>query len=281
MSKLLVATACLVLVFFPVIAQAQSTPAPETMSFWQARRAIVTASNYAYAAGGVVDPSSVRVTFESVQFDTGRRVKHYVIDIQNLGQVSVKCNQGSCSLVNAKGKTLNVTTDHHFILFASRNGYPVPRQSVQSINDYPLAAAAFARALNSLPTHASHQTSMEEFHQKAAAWRVLPSKPVLSGDVRVLRLAAEDAFKSQKPDEALNYYEMGVESDPTWAQGWFNAAIIAGQLGYCEDAAEHMQNYLELVPDAQDAQSARDQMDLWRFKAKQTLAHPAKDQEAK
>jgi hypothetical protein len=31
-----------------------------------------------------------------------------------------------------------------------------------------------------------------------------------------------------------------------------------------------MQNYLELMPDAADAQSARDQIDLWKFKAGQS-----------
>jgi hypothetical protein len=30
-----------------------------------------------------------------------------------------------------------------------------------------------------------------------------------------------------------------------------------------------MQNYLELMPDAADAKSARDQIDLWQLKAKE------------
>jgi hypothetical protein len=33
-----------------------------------------------------------------------------------------------------------------------------------------------------------------------------------------------------------------------------------------------MQNYLELLPNAADAQSARDQIDLWKFKAGQSPA---------
>jgi hypothetical protein len=46
--------------------------------------------------------------------------------------------------------------------------------------------------------------------------------------VRVHRQLAEEALKEQKPEPAVNYYELGVEADPTWAQGWFNAAVIAG-----------------------------------------------------
>ena len=36
------------------------------------------------------------------------------------------------------------------------------------------------------------------------------------------------------------------------------------------EAIEHMQAYLELVPDAQDAQSARDQIVIWQYKTKET-----------
>ena len=85
----------------------------------------------------------------------------------------------------------------------------------------------------------------------------------------ILRLAAEDAIKRQKPDEALNDYELGIEADPTWAQGWFNAALLAGELGFFADAADHMQSYLELVPNAADAQAAHDQLTIWQHKAGQ------------
>lgn len=52
-----------------------------------------------------------------------------------------------------------------------------------------------------------------------------------------------------------------------WAQGWFNAALVAGQLGYYSDAVLYMENYLELTPNAADAASASDQMAVWKYKA--------------
>jgi hypothetical protein len=61
-----------------------------------------------------------------------------------------------------------------------------------------------------------------------------------------------------------------------WPQGWFNAAVVAASLGYYADAAEHMQSYLELMPDAPDAQSARDQIAMWQYKAKQPQPVPGK-----
>ena len=33
------------------------------------------------------------------------------------------------------------------------------------------------------------------------------------------------------------------------------------------DAAEYMENYLLLTPDAADAQAARDQLEMWKIKA--------------
>jgi regulator of sirC expression with transglutaminase-like and TPR domain len=63
---------------------------------------------------------------------------------------------------------------------------------------------------------------------------------------------------------------------PTWPEGHFNAALIAAELGNYTDAAEHMQAYLELLPNAPDAQSARDQVDLWQLKAKDHKFAPSK-----
>jgi len=42
---------------------------------------------------------------------------------------------------------------------------------------------------------------------------------------------------------------------------------VAGELGRYDDAVDDMQNYLELVPDAKDAQTARDQMEMWKIRA--------------
>jgi regulator of sirC expression with transglutaminase-like and TPR domain len=108
-----------------------------------------------------------------------------------------------------------------------------------------------------------------QFRQQAAAWRALPTKPPLPDAVRIQRIAAEDAIKNSHPDAAMNYYEAGLALDPTWPEGHFNAALIAAELGDYTDATEHMQAYLELTPNAADAQAAHDQLDLWQLKAKE------------
>jgi regulator of sirC expression with transglutaminase-like and TPR domain len=82
-------------------------------------------------------------------------------------------------------------------------------------------------------------------------------------------MMAEDSIKNKKPGDALMYYEQALEAYPSWPEGWFNAALVAGELGRYDDAVDDMQNYLELVPNAKDAQAARDQMEMWKVKAQE------------
>jgi tetratricopeptide (TPR) repeat protein len=245
---------------------AQVQQGPEKMSFWQARRVILASGNYMFVPGSAVIPDSVAVTRESIEFDTGKshHRKHYRIDLKSMEPVVLthcQVRDAFCHLEYAAGKKFGITSDPKSTIVLGPLNEQNARETLPAIH-------SFADALNSLHALADSR-STGDFHRKAAAWRALPTKPPVAEGARLYRLAAEDAIKNQRPLEALNAYELGVELDPTWAPGWFNAAIVASQLGDYAEAAEHMQNYLELMPDAPDAQSARDRVDLWRFKAGQ------------
>jgi len=114
-----------------------------------------------------------------------------------------------------------------------------------------------------------------EFQKRAAAWRALPARPPLSEAVRKQQLLAEDAVNQKQFEAAAAAYDAGTEIDPLWPEGHFNAAAIYGELKDYDDAVWHMRCYLELLPNAPDAQAARDQMLLWQAKAEQQLAAPA------
>lgn len=130
-------------------------------------------------------------------------------------------------------------------------------------------AESLARALNRLRAYATEAESRQRaFTQQAVAWRALAVKPPIPEAVREQRLLAENAVKEKKLGEALDYYEAGLALYPTWTQGYFNAALIAAETGAYEEALECMQAYLELLPEAADAQAARDQMVIWRNKLK-------------
>jgi len=109
---------------------------------------------------------------------------------------------------------------------------------------------------------------VSEFQQRAATWRALAVKPPVSEEVRRRRLLAESAVSEKRFGEAVEQYEAGLEINPTWPEGHFNAALLCAELGYYSDAIHHMRAYLELTPDAPDAPAARDQIVIWQEKLK-------------
>jgi len=136
-------------------------------------------------------------------------------------------------------------------------------------------AEEFARVLYALKEHAlkertrlaSEISSFVDFQEKARAWRALTIKPILSEDLQRRRIMAEDAFKNKDFEKAVEYYEQGLEIEPLWPQGQYNAALLYGELKDYAAAALHMRFYLELVPDAGNAKAAREAMYLWEGKA--------------
>lgn len=231
-----------------------------SMSLWQARRAVVAnLTAPGMSSHFAADRDTIRFTLDSVELDGtrhGRNIGHFNIVLKDLEPVSAIYGRASgiSRLKDAAGRDL-----------------PPPLNYVELRPDPAGVIKSLATALNRLREFAgSAGDPLRTFTQRAVEWRALPSKPPVPEEVRVQRLLAEDAVKQNKPGEALNRYETGLELYPTWPQGWFNAALIAAELGYFADAVEHMQAYLELVPDAPDAQAARDQIAMWQFKAKGT-----------
>lgn len=67
---------------------------------------------------------------------------------------------------------------------------------------------------------------------------------------------------------AVDHYEIGVADDPMWAQGWYNAALIWGELKNYAQAAWDMKHYLIFMPNSSDASAARKEIIIWEDKAK-------------
>src|SRR5208282_3068401 len=55
--------------------------------------------------------------------------------------------------------------------------------------------------------------------------------------------------------------------EPLWPEAQYNLAMIDKELGNYSDATYHMRCYLELVPNAKDAEAARDNIIIWEEKA--------------
>ena len=252
------------------MAMAQQQPAPE-MSYRQAQRAIMTAMQYGKVTGGERshDPDNVRLTRGTLEFDA--KSEHFTIPLKDLRKLTVNCSKYSCRVneeSNKKGFLTNYNSKKSWRALDFGAGKGNICSQAQNHDECMNAAAQFAAALTSLHIYSLRpMLSDEEFHKQATAWRALATKPLMPDAVRVRRMMAEDAIKTKKPEDALMYYEQGLEEYPTWPEGWFNAALVAGELGRYDDAVDDMQNYLELVPDAKDAQAVRDQLGIWKIKA--------------
>ena len=255
---------------------------PSQMTLWQARRAMA-------AALGI---TSIRFSPDGFEYDamTYKKVPY-----------TVKINLAMAPAVEAYSKSpLFDPSQNWYVLKLTYDAKSLPKDKVISSllgrqwSDPGSGAAApvlcllcsnapyhcsaaciqqaetFAAGVNALRAFARDtEAPLRTFTARAAAWRALATKPPIPDEVRVQRMMAEDAFKANKPDEALHYYETGVLLYPTWPEGNFNAALISGDLSYYDAAIEHMQAYLELVPDAADAQAARDKILIWQNKAKE------------
>lgn len=132
-------------------------------------------------------------------------------------------------------------------------------------------ATAFANAVYAYKNTAGVAELAAEatFKSGAEMYRMMPVKPALPEEVQRYRISAEDAFKNKDFKKAADYYEKGLEVEPLWPQGQYNAALLYGEIGDYRLAASHMKRYLELVPDAANAKTAREKMYLWEIKAKE------------
>jgi hypothetical protein len=283
----LVVLSFLLMPVMKALGQSQNAQSPpDEISVRQARRVIVSTGKYAGAFHPAsftfhyfsVNPSSMVLTLDSLDFDATNKkkeTKHFRIDLKNVEKLSANCNTHFCWVAGESGKAYTIhdkeAVEYNLYFGWDPYGPDIPLCSIAgNADDCPQSAAWFAAALNSLHAYAiSHPNGLGDFHQQAAAWRALTAKPPQPEEVRVRRLLAEDAVKNNKPVEALNDYEIGLQFYPTWPEGHFNAALIAAELNDFANAVDHMQSYLELVPSAPDAQAARDQITIWQHKAGQ------------
>lgn len=118
--------------------------------------------------------------------------------------------------------------------------------------------------------YAAEQTvrSEQAVRERIPAWRALKNKLPLPEAARKYRLLAEDAVNEKNFENADKYYSQALAIEPLWPEGQFNLALIDGELRKYAEAASHMRLYLEMVPDAADAQGARDKVTVWEEKAK-------------
>ena len=127
-------------------------------------------------------------------------------------------------------------------------------------------------ALEFLATAAREQakaqmdSQFEQFKGQAKSWREAAAKPAMPESAREHQVLAEYAFKEKDTDKAIKEYMAALDVFPTWPEGQFNLATLAGEKKFYETAIFHMKEYLELVPESPDAQAAKDSVIIWKDK---------------
>jgi tetratricopeptide (TPR) repeat protein len=235
------------------------------LTLWQAQRAIVAGflSSSNFIEG---DPGSFRFSLAGFEFNATplghRDSRHFSVDLTALPRVVTKRGFGAYRLKNEAGKDL-----------------PDPLAKLEWSGNDQQTAELVANALNHLRDMAGEQgAGLRDFSRAATAWRALATKPPIPEAVRAQRLLAETALKEKKLAQALVHYERGVELDPVWPEGRFNAALVAAELEYYDEAVEQMRAYVELAPNAPDAQDARDNIAIWQDKAAQQVVKSPENQ---
>lgn len=136
------------------------------------------------------------------------------------------------------------------------------------------AAEAAARALKFLAIQTQRErdvvdaTKLEEFKKQAKAWRELPTKPTMPEEARRHKVLAENAFREKDFTKASEEYGAALKIFPCWPEGQFNLALISGETKSYRSALLHMKCYLELAPNAPNAEPARDKLIIWEDKIK-------------
>jgi tetratricopeptide (TPR) repeat protein len=140
----------------------------------------------------------------------------------------------------------------------------------EAVEIEPRYAAKFVAAVEYLAGNARQEESerderdLAQFHAQAAAWREAAVKPTMPESAREHQVLAEYAFKERNADKAISEYMGALSIFPTWPEGQYNLATLAGEKHFYETAVFHMKEYLELVPESSDAQAAKDAIIVWK-----------------
>lgn len=154
------------------------------------------------------------------------------------------------------------------------NDYIIGKDGFQSSFWSESDARNFEQALIFLAREAQREwdaldsEKQERFQEQAKAWRESPTKPDMPEEARRHKVLAENAFKEKDFNKASAEYSAALDLFPCWPEGQFNLALVSGETKGYRNAIHHMKCYLELVPDAPDAQAARDKIFIWEDKIK-------------
>jgi hypothetical protein len=89
------------------------------------------------------------------------------------------------------------------------------------------------------------------------------SRPAFPEEARRFKVQAEQAVGEKRFVDAVNGYVMAVRTAPWWSEGYYNLALLQGELKGHEEAVRMMKRFLALEPGSPLARAAQDQIYRW------------------
>lgn len=133
-------------------------------------------------------------------------------------------------------------------------------------------AEGFVKAINRIIWEHSPQMIGQRllqhdlFEQRLTAWRAAGEKIDPPEEAQRHFVLAQAAFQEKNVEHQAEELAAALEIYPTWPDRQSDLAVTLGELGRYSEAIQHMQMYLELVPNAPDAQQAKQQIWVWQDK---------------
>jgi len=90
-------------------------------------------------------------------------------------------------------------------------------------------------------------------------------KPELPESARRFKVQAEVAIRNKDFEDAVRSYGEALKLAPWWSEGYYNRAIILGELGRHGEAVDEMQRFLRLEPASPLARTAQDRIYQWDY----------------
>jgi tetratricopeptide (TPR) repeat protein len=78
-----------------------------------------------------------------------------------------------------------------------------------------------------------------------------------------VRVQAKALVAAERVGEAADVFRAALVTYPQWADGHFNLALMAAELGQYSEAITEMKRYVYLAPNAPDARAAQDKIYQW------------------
>jgi hypothetical protein len=144
------------------------------------------------------------------------------------------------------------------------------------------SAEQFVKAMNrmiwenSLEGKSQREVQQQTFQQQFAAWRANGSKVEVPEQAQRHFVLAQQAFQEKDFQHQAEELSAALEIYPTWPAEQYDLAVILGELNRYSEAIRHAEMYLQLAPDAPDAERVKQQIWIWQDKVahEQTAPQP-------